>query len=247
MPTCPVFTRAKIKSHFGILVQFAVTIYTRIISLEQLGLYCYDGLIYIPNSNGPISSSTQKKILRVIKFLGFKIEVSSNNKIVNFLDVTLDLSNNSYKPFVKTDQHPSYINVNSNHPKNIIKQVPKAVKLRICKLSANLKIFKESSKMYIDALKNCGFKEEFRYLEENIPNDIIKEKNKKYDHKNRTRKIIWFNPPFCRLASINVGKYFLKLIDKHFKHDNLLHKISNRKTLKISYSCTKNIFQIIII
>ena len=25
MPTCPVFTRAKIKSHFGILVQFAVT------------------------------------------------------------------------------------------------------------------------------------------------------------------------------------------------------------------------------
>ena len=45
-------------------------------------------------------------------------------------------------------------------------------------------------------------------------------------------------PPF-------VGKYFLKLIDKHFKHDNILHKIFNRKTLKISYSCTKNIFQII--
>ena len=50
---------------------------------------------------------------------------------------------------------------------------------------------------------------------------------------------------FWRLASINVGKYFLKLIDKHFKHDNILHKIFNRKTLKISYSCTKNIFQII--
>ena len=38
---------------------------------------------------------------------------------------------------------------------------------------------------------------------------------------------------------------FLKLIDKHVKHDNILHKIFNRKTLKISYSCTKNIFQII--
>ena len=50
---------------------------------------------------------------------------------------------------------------------------------------------------------------------------------------------------FCRLASINVGKYFLKLIDKHFKHDNILHKIFNRKTLTISYSCTKDIFQII--
>ena len=51
--------------------------------------------------------------------------------------------------------------------------------------------------MYIDALKNGGFKEEFRYLEENITNDINKENNK-YDHKNknRKRKIISFNPPF---------------------------------------------------
>ena len=100
--------------------------------------------------------------------------------------------------------------------------------------------------MYIDALKNSGFKEEFEYLEENITNGIYKENNK-YDHKNknRKRKIIWFNPPFCKLANINVGKYFLKLIDKHFKQDNILHKIFNRKTLKISYSCTKNISQII--
>ena len=35
------------------------------------------------------------------------------------------------------------------------------------------------------------------------------------------------------------------MIDKHFKHDNILHKISNRKTLKISYSCPKNIFHTI--
>ena len=45
--------------------------------------------------------------------------------------MTLDLSNNSYKPFIKTNQNPSFINVNSNHPKNIIKQIPKAVNLRI--------------------------------------------------------------------------------------------------------------------
>ena len=81
--------------------------------------------------------------------------------------------------------------------------------MRIRNLSANEKIFQESCKIYMDALKNSGFKEEFTYLEENIPNDINKEKNKKYDHKNRKRKITWFNPPpFGRLASINVGKYF---------------------------------------
>ena len=61
---------------------------------------------YIPNSNGPFCSNIQKKIIRAFKFLGFKIEISSNIKIVNFLDVTLDLSNNSYKPFIKTNQKP---------------------------------------------------------------------------------------------------------------------------------------------
>ena len=80
--------------------------------------------------------------------LGFKIELSSN-KIVNFLDVTLDFSNNTYKPFIKTDQYPSYINVNSNNPGTIIKQVPKAVNLRIRNLSANEKIFQESNKLYM--------------------------------------------------------------------------------------------------
>ena len=213
---------------------------TRIISPQQSGLYHDEGLLYIPNSNGPLSSSIQKRIIRAFKFLGFRIEISSNIKIVNFLDVTLDLSNNSNKPFIKTNQNPSYINVNSNHPKNIIKQIPKAVNLRIGKLSANEKIFKESSKRYIDALKNSGFKEDFRYLKEDITNEITKENNT-YDqkNKNRKRKIIWFNPPFCKLANIDVGKYFLRLIDKHFKQDNILHKIFNRKTLKISYSCTK--------
>ena len=155
-----------------------------------------DGLIYIPNSYGPYSSSIQKKIIRALKFLGFKIEVSSNNKIANFLAVTLDLSNNTYKPFIKTDQYPSYINVNSNHPKTIIKQVPKAVNLRIRNLLANEKIFQESSEIYMKARKNSGFREEFTDLEENIPNDINKEKNKKYGHKNRKEKLYGLTPLF---------------------------------------------------
>ena len=68
---------------------------------------------------------------------------------------------------------------------------------------------KRVSKRYIDALKNSGFKEDFRYLKENITNEITKENNN-YDQKNkkRKRKIIWFNPPFCKLANIDVGKYF---------------------------------------
>ena len=73
------------------------------------------------------------------------------------------ISNKTYKHFIKTDQYPSYINVNSNHPKTIIKQVPKAVNVRIRNLSANEKIFQESSGVCMDALKNSSFWVEFTY------------------------------------------------------------------------------------
>ena len=42
-----------------------------------------------------------------------------------------------------------------------------------------------------------------------------------------------------------VGHYFLKLLDKHFPRHHKLHKIFNRNTVKVSYSCTKNIKSII--
>ena len=63
--------------------------------------------------------------------------------------------------------------------------------------------------------------------------------------KNKNRKVVWFNPPFCRLANINIGKYFQHLLDKHFNRDNPLSRIFNRNTVKISYSCTKNMYNIL--
>ena len=49
-----------------------------------------------------------------------------------------------------------------------------------------------------------------------------------------------FNPPFSKSVKTNVGKTFLKLIDKHFPPSNPLHKIFNRNNVKVSYSCMEN-------
>ena len=45
-----------------------------------------------------------------------------------------------------------------------------------------------------------------------MSNKINKENNN-YDqkNKNRKRKIIWFNPPFGKLANIDAGKYFFEI------------------------------------
>ena len=69
--------------------------------------------------------------------------------------------------------------------------------------------------------------------------------------KNRQRKriITWYNPPFNLACTINLGKEFLKLIDKHFpqktKRKDKLEKIINRHTIKLSYSGTQNMERII--
>ena len=61
-------------------------------------------------------------------------------------------------------------------------------------------------------------------------------------------RCVWFGVALNdRLKNVetNVGKCFLSLIDKHFPKSNPLHKIFNRNTIKLSYSCMGNIKTII--
>ena len=82
------------------------------------------------------------------------------------------------------------------------------------------------------ALKNSGYKNvDFEY----------NSGNKENNRQNRQRNIIWFNPPFSQTVSTNAAKRFLNLLDKHFPPNNILHKIFNRNTVNVSYSCTPNI------
>ena len=41
-------------------------------------------------------------------------------KIVNFLDITLDLTSEKYQPYKKPNDDTLYINSHSNHPPSII-------------------------------------------------------------------------------------------------------------------------------
>lgn len=63
---------------------------------------------------------------------------------------------------------------------------------------------------------------------------------------NRSRNIIWFNPPFSMNVKTNIGQSFLNLVKKHFPPESVLHKIFNRNTIKISYCCMNNFQQTII-
>ena len=90
-----------------------------------------------------------------------KIEITSNLKIENFLDVTLNLeyNNTQFKPVSKKKNNntPTYISVNSNYNRSLLKQIPNAVTLRIIRLSSFKKVFEESKRAYKEALEKSGF------------------------------------------------------------------------------------------
>ena len=59
----------------------------------------------------------------------------------------------------------------------------------------------------------------------------------------RTRKITWFNPPFSMNVATNIGKNFFSLLNECFPKTSKLHKIINKNTIKLSYSCMANMKQ----
>ena len=65
-----------------------------------------------------------KNIKKIFKDTGFAIDVETNLKIVDFSDITFNLSNGTYRSYKKPNDL-LYINKSSNHPPQIINQLSK--------------------------------------------------------------------------------------------------------------------------
>jgi len=63
----------------------------------------------------------------------------------------------------------------------------------------------------------------------------------KDNSKQRHRNVTWYNPPFSKSVKTNIGKKFLSLISKCFPKSHKLRPIVNRNTIKVSYSCMRNV------
>ena len=94
-------------------------------------------------------------------------------KVVNYMDVSLNLNNSNYKPYHKPDNAILYIHKDSNHPPSILKQIPTSVEKRISILSYNENIFNQSKEIYQKALEKSGYWQTLKYhpASENVSNN----------------------------------------------------------------------------
>ena len=204
---------------------------------ENIGLYRDDGLAAVKTTSGRLADKARKQLTETFSKFGLKITATANLRRVNFLDITLDLTNGTYKPYRKPNDEPLYINRLSNHPPAIVKQLPSSINKRINKLSCNKQTFDDSSQLYNDALRQSNFNATLTY--EQFTSNENSDSNKA-QRRNRQRNTIWYNPPYSKNVKTNIGQRFLQLIDKHFPSSNKLHKIFNRHNVRISYSCLDN-------
>ena len=196
----------------------------------NIGLYRDDGLA-VGTQRPRQLEIIKQKICKIFKDNQLSITIEANLKVVHFLDVTLDLNTGLFKPFMKSNDTPTYVNKQSNHPPCILKNIPEAVNRRLSRISANENVFNEAIPPYQNALNNCGYNYVMKYEPEKETNTLPK---------NRKRRILWYNPPWSANCSTKIGAKFLNLVDTCFPPTNPLHKIFNRNTLKVSYSCIPN-------
>ena len=197
---------------------------------------CLRTKVLLRNTSKQKTDRIRKDIIEIFKNAGFKIETKTNLHIVDFLDVTFNLLDGTYKPYKKPNDQLLYVNTSSNHPPPIIKQLPTPTSNRLPNNCSNKQVFEMSKGEYEKALRESGYK--------NV-SLIYTDKKDIKQKRNRSRNIIWFNPLFNKNVSTNVMKRFLNLIDQHFPKSNKLHAIFNRNTVKVSYSCTQNMSSMI--
>ena len=97
---------------------------------QQLGLYGDGGLIALRASKWELNT-LRKTLERLFAKHSLKITTETGMQKTDYLDITLNLSNDTFEPFRKDKLIPVYINKRSNHPPTITKNLPRMIEKRV--------------------------------------------------------------------------------------------------------------------
>ena len=139
----------------------------------NIGLYCDDGLAAHGRIPGPNLERIRKDIQKFFGTYGLKCAIKTNMKVVNFLDVTMNLNNESFRPYRKLNDTPVYVHTQSNHPKNVINEIPLSVNRTLSMISIDESILKSTKGSYQKALTDGRHKHDLVY------DNVVNEKKKK--------------------------------------------------------------------
>ena len=130
---------------------------------RNFGLYKDDELVLLRRLNGQKMGKKRNLSSKVFTDIGFSIDIQENLKEVDFLDVTLNLPNGTYRLYKKSSDKLLYIHSSSNNPLQVIKQLSNSISEGLLKSSSNQEIFNTAKVEYKDVLKNSGYDVDLKY------------------------------------------------------------------------------------
>ena len=106
--------------------------FVNIIDKNNFGLYRDDGLILLRDGNRPNMDRIRKNVIKTFKEVEFKIIIRADLKIIDFLDVTFNLTNGTYRLCKKPNDLLLYVN-RSSHPQVIRHIYQQKIKQKVIK------------------------------------------------------------------------------------------------------------------
>ena len=153
---------------------------------DNVGLYRDDGLLFLKGTGGRQTDQARKKLHEIFKeheLRDLRVTAEINHHVVNFPDATLNRSEENHQPYRKPNNDPLYVDARSNHPSNIIKQIPNSISKRLSSLSSNEKSFSNNLPVYEDAFKHSSYNAKLTYSDQH---------NKSHQRHNTQRNVTSF-------------------------------------------------------
>ena len=147
---------------------------------KDIGLYRDNGLAIFKALVAP-KQKKLKKLQKLFKDNHLNITIQCNLKIVSYLDVTFNLTYATYQHFCRTNNEIAYIHKESNHTPSLLWLITLSIKSHLFKHLSNEKIFKKSTQIYQEPLKQIRHHHQLTYRKST--------NNKKEDTNRRKRKI----------------------------------------------------------
>ena len=125
---------------------------------SSIGLYRDDGLAVFRGIGARTKDKIRKNVSVIFNEFGLNITEQANLKVVNYLDITLNLPNEKYSRYRQLDNSPPYINSMSNHPT--------AITNRVSSLSCDAMEFNKAAPIYENALRSSGHTHNLQFTNE---------------------------------------------------------------------------------
>ena len=94
------------------------------------------------------TKNIKKEICRIVNANGLHITIEANKQVINLLDVTFNLSQNTYQPYTKPNTTLEYVYHESNNPTITTKNIPGGINRRLSSLSSDKASYEQATPAY---------------------------------------------------------------------------------------------------